>query len=110
MKTIKLEFDFLIGPIVKDLFSASKNKLVTGVDVIDDDSTLNELNEKACALYSACYEFDSEGGCVFNSELAKQHKDELSDLMSRIIKRLSEVNNGSFEVQDLTASQLTNIP
>ena len=29
MKTLKLELDFLIGPIVKDVFSASKNKLLS---------------------------------------------------------------------------------
>lgn len=34
MKTIKLELDFLIGPIVKNVYSVSRNKLVTGVDVM----------------------------------------------------------------------------
>ena len=45
MKIIKLELDFLIGPIIKDVFSISKNKLVTGVDVIDNDSEINNLND-----------------------------------------------------------------
>jgi hypothetical protein len=53
MKIIKLEFDFLIGPIVKDVFSASSKKLITGVDVIDNDLELNELNEQACELFSS---------------------------------------------------------
>ena len=57
MKIIKLELDFLNGPIVKDVFSTSKNKLVTGIDIIDNDFELNDLNEKASALYSSFYEF-----------------------------------------------------
>ena len=71
MKTLKLELDFLIGPIVKDVFSASKNKLITGVEVIDNDLELNELNEKASALYSSFYEFDEDEACDFNSTIAK---------------------------------------
>lgn len=41
MKTIKLELDFLIGPIVKDVFSVSQNKLITGVDSIDNNINLD---------------------------------------------------------------------
>ena len=81
MKTLKLELDFLIGPIVKDVFSASKNKLITGIEVIDNDLELNELNEKASALYSSFYEFDEDEACNFNSTIAKEHLDELKELI-----------------------------
>ena len=46
----KLELDFLIGPIVKDVFSVSQNKLITSVDSIDNNKSINELNEKISAL------------------------------------------------------------
>ncbi len=77
MKAIKLELDFLNGPIVKDVFSVSKNKLVTGIDIIDNDFELNDLNEKVCALYSSFYEFDKNETCRFNSTIAKEHLNEL---------------------------------
>ena len=78
MKTIKLELDFLIGPIVKDVFSVSQNKLITGVDLIDNNISINELNEKISALHSSFYDFDSEDGpCVFIVELAKENKGQL---------------------------------
>lgn len=106
MKTLKLELDFLIGPIVKDVFSASKNKLVTGVEVIDNDLELNELNEKASALYSSFYEFDEDEACRFNSTIAKEHLDELKELITKIKNRLNILNDGSFELSDMITDQL----
>ena len=106
MKTLKLELDFLIGPIVKDVFSASKNKLITGVEVIDNDLELNELNEKASALYSSFYEFDEDEACSFNSTIAKEHLDELKELITKIKNRLNVLNDGSFELSDMITDQL----
>ena len=106
MKTLKLELDFLIGPIVKDVFSASKNKLVTGIEVIDNDLELNELNEKASALYSSFYEFDEDEACRFNSTIAREHLDELKELIAKIKNRLNILNDGSFELRDMITDQL----
>ena len=106
MKTLKLELDFLMGPIVKDVFSASKNKLITGVEVIDNDLELNELNEKASALYSSFYEFDEDEACRFDSTIAKEHLDELKELITKIKTRLNILNDGSFELSDMITDQL----
>ena len=106
MKTLKLELDFFVGPIVKDVFSASKNKLITGVEVIDNDLELNELNEKASALYSSFYEFDEDEACRFNSAIAKEHLDELKELIAKIKNRLNNLNDGSFELNDMITDQL----
>ena len=106
MKTLKLELDFLMGPIVKDVFSASKNKLVTGVEVIDNDFELNEMNDKASALYSSFYEFDEDEACRFNSTIAKEHLDELKEIITKIKTRLNILNDGSFELSDMITDQL----
>ncbi len=106
MKIIKLELDFLIGPIIKDVFSTSKNKLVTGVDIIDNDLDLNDLNDKASALYSSFYEFDKDEACRFNNTLAKEHLDELKELINKIKNRLNTLNDGTFELNDLASEQL----
>ena len=42
-------------------------------------------------------------------EIAKQHKDELSELVNKIIERLNSLNDGTYDVQDLTKDQLENI-
>ena len=109
MKIIKLEFDFLIGPIVKDVFSISSKKPVTGVDVIDNDSELNELNELACQLYSSLYDFDGDKACEFNLERAKIEKVNLENLLDRIVQRLVLINDGSYEIENLAKTQLESL-
>lgn len=109
MKIIKLELDFLIGPIIRDVFSASKNKLVTGVDVIDNDLELNDLNDKASALYSSFYEFDEDEACKFNNSIAKEHLNELKDLIDKIRHRLNILNDGSFELNDMISEQVNEL-
>lgn len=109
MKIIKLELDFLIGPIVKDVFSASKNKLVTGVEVIDNDLELNDLNEKTSTLYSSFYEFDEDEACKFNSIIAKEHLNELKELIIKIKNRLNVLNDGSFELNDMISDQFRDL-
>lgn len=99
MKTITLELDFLIGPIVKNVYSVSRNKLVTGVDVIDNSHSINELNDKISSLYSSFYDFDSgDESCRFNIKLAKEHKDELLRLIDDLLLMLQNVNDGTFEI------------
>lgn len=109
MKIIKLELDFLNGPIVKDVFSTSKNKLITGIDIIDNDFELNDLNEKASALYSSFYEFDKDEACTFNSTIAKEHLNELKELITKIKVRLNVLNDGSFELNDMISDQLSEL-
>ncbi len=94
-ENIKIGIRFLIGPIVKDVFSASKN-----------DLELNEWNEKASALYSSFYEFDEDEACRFNSIIAKEHLDELKELITKIKNRLNILNDGSFELSDMITDQL----
>ena len=100
MKTIKLDLDFLIGPIVKDVFSESKNILVTGVDVIDNDEVIADLDKRIMELYSSFYSFDDKDSCKFDAELANSHKDELNRLVKQLIDRLNKINDGSFVIED----------
>lgn len=109
MKIIKLELDFLIGPIIKDVYSVSKNKLITGIDVIDNDSVLNELNDKASALYSSFYEFNNDEACTFNALIAKEHYEELSEIINKIKNRLNMLNDGTYKLNDMVSDQLKNI-
>ena len=104
MKTLKLELDFLMGPIVKDVFSASKNKLITGVEVIDNDLELNELNEKASALYSSFYEFDEDEACRFDSTIAKEHLVELKELITKITLLDNNIAKAKRELGPITIS------
>lgn len=100
MKKIKLDLDFLIGPIVKDVFSKSKNCLVTGIDIVDNDKIIAGLDKRIMELYSSFYSFDNSDSCKFEVELASAHKNELLDLISQLIERLDAINDGSFEIEN----------
>ncbi|MCQ2772867.1 MAG: RNA helicase [Bacilli bacterium] len=107
MKRIKLEFDFLSGPITKDVFNPETKKLATGVTVIDNDSTLETLNAMASRLFSSCYDFEvDDQPCVFNMETARKNKNEILGLLVEINKRLAEINDGSFLVDDLATKEI----
>lgn len=106
MKIIKLELDFLIGPIIKDVFSTSNNKLVTDIDIIDNDLELYYLNDKASALYNSFYEFNNDEAGKFNNTLAKEHLDELKELIIKIKNRINILNDGTFKLNDLVSKQL----
>lgn len=99
MATIKLELDFLIGPIIKDVFNAEKNELLTGVAIVDHDEIIDELNNKIMSLYSSFYNFDNDS-CSFDVDVAKKHKLELVELIKQLTERLNFINDGSFEIDN----------
>ena len=105
MYTIKLMNEFLHGVIwiYEDGIASSWEK-------IDNDPILKELNEKTMQLFSSYYEFDSHNkNCWFNEELEKGTKNEMLDLISKIKKRLNEINEGDFIVEDLETEHLLNL-
>ena len=105
MKTLKLQLDFLAGPLWKDVWDATRNTETTGIPVVDGDPELAELDSKIQTLYSSYYEFDSHGqACWFNEEQEIADKEKMLALLASLNKRLDELNDGSFVVDDeLTA-------
>lgn len=102
---VKLMFDFLQGPIwISDV---QTGKPSTGIDIIDNDKVLPELNLRCSELYSDCYEFDvDDQPCIFNIETAKKNKKEILDLLVKIKNRLEDINDGSFYVEDLASKEI----
>ena len=53
-------------------------------------------------MYSSYYEFDSHGvACWFNKEQQIKDKLKMLELLSKLKARLNEINDGSFEIEDL---------
>ncbi len=102
---VKLMFDYLQGPIwTSDIETGEP---LTGLDIIDDDKVLPNLNLRCSELYSECYEFDSNNQpCIFNKETAKKNKKEILELLAKIKSRLEEINDGSFYVEDLATKEI----
>ena len=101
MKRIKLQLDFLAGPLWKDVWDVEKNAETTGIPVVDGDEQLAELDAEIQALFSSYYEFDSHGqACWFDEGRQKADKDKMLALLARLNQRLAEINDGSFVVVD----------
>lgn len=107
MYKIRLMNEFMHGPIWilnSDGISVWKHPL------IEQDSVLSVLNEKARQLFDSYYEFDShDQPCWFNHDKERAEKDIMLDLISRIKARLNEINDGSFTVEDLETERLINL-
>ena len=51
--------------------------------------------------YLKYYDFDSNGeGCTFNKKKEVADKNIMLDLLGKLISRLNELNDGSFEIED----------
>ncbi len=102
---VKLMFDYLQGPIwTSDIETGEP---LTGIDIIDDDKVLPDLNLRCSELYSECYEFDvNNQPCIFNEATAKKNKKEILELLAKIKDRLDEINDGTFYIEDLATKEI----
>ena len=99
MQTVKLMLDFLQGPIwISDV---ETGKPMTGIDLVDEDEQVRLLNYEIQDLYDSYYEFDShDQACWFDEERERADKPRMLELLAKLNERLSEINDGSFVVDD----------
>ncbi len=110
MKTIKLKLDYSGNPICGEYYSIEKHCIVTKVLVIDNDKKLQNICKKMQDMYSSYYEFDSHGeACWFNKEQQKEDKPKMLELLTELKARLDEINDGTFEIEDLITPEYDKI-
>lgn len=110
MKKLKIMLDFISGPIWKDIYDIKMNKLITGIDVVDNDEYIQKLNDEISDLYSSYYKFDyNDKPVYFDKEQEKKDKEKMLDLLGKIRKRLDELNDGSFEIDDRETERVKNL-
>lgn len=99
MQTVKIMLDFLQGPIwISDV---ETGKPLTGIDIVDNDEQVRLLNYEIQDLYDSYYEFDShDQACWFDEERERADKPRMLELLAKLNARLSEINDGSFVVDD----------
>ena len=104
-QVVKIQLDYLQGPIW--ISDAETGEPMTGIEKIDTDAILTELNHKTALLYNSYFEFNSHGmPCWFNHEKEKAEKDVMLALIEKIVARLNEINDGSFVVEDMESDRL----
>ena len=105
MYKVKIMNEFMHGAIW-----VYEDDIPSSYELIDNDSQLNDLNELTEELYNSFYEFDSHDQPVwFNKELEEQFKDQMLELIKKILDRLSEINDGSFTIEDCETKRLLNL-
>ncbi len=102
-KEIIIQFDFSHGPLWKDKLDLETGAWTTGIPCIDNDMELQSINDETANMYNSLYSFnDVGGGCQFDETRFGEIKAQLRSLVSAMIERLAEINDGSFIVVDKT--------
>ena len=104
-QVIRIRLDYLQGPIwMSDIDTGEP---LTGIEVIDNDLEIREPNRRAGQMFSSYYEFDTHDvPCWFNHEKEIAEKEIMLDLITQIIARLNEINDGSFVIEDFETERL----
>ena len=106
MITIRIMNEFLHGPI----WTYEDGIVTDDLPIIEEDEELQMLNEQAADIYAGYYEFNSHDmPCWFNYEKEKEEKEIMLDLITRIVARLNEINDGSFVVEDYVSEYLKSL-
>lgn len=102
MNKIVLAFDFLNGPIYKDVYDARNNRAITGIKEIDNNETITSLNQEMQDLYSSFYDQDklSEEDS-FNRERIEKNIEKLYQMKRTLIAEIKSVLP-NMEIEDRT--------
>ncbi len=107
MFTVKIMNEFIHSPIW--VYDDDKD-IIDEPTIIAQDAKLQDLCRQAEDMFSVYYEIDShDEPCWFNHEKEKAEKNTMIKLISRIKKRLDEINDGSYIVEDLETERLENL-
>lgn len=107
---VYIGLEFLFGPIQK--FEENENgDLVTGIRVIDEDDIIQkldyEINDLWCSLWTK--DDNESSGMRFDKLREKALAPELIELITQLLNRLNEINDGTYEVEDMISDHLRSL-
>ena len=106
MVEIKLTLDYKVGPIWT-YSDDEKQKLTSGSDIVDNDEIAQRLNDEIQDMESSYYEFNSHDMPLWiNEEKALNEKEQMYDKVQQLVKRLEEINDGSYTIVDLLSFEI----
>lgn len=106
-QVIQIGLEFIFGPIQKYEKDAN-GKEITGIQVIDNDEITKKLDEEIGDLWCSLWSKDdnSSSGLLFDEKREKELAPRLLEMLHELINRLNEINDGSYEIQDMITKHL----
>ena len=87
MKKLEIILDLGDGPVVSKCYDEKSDRLLTGIDVVDNDDYIQKLNNEIQDLYSSYYKIDyNDEPVYFDKEQEKKDKYKMLDLLKKLIK------------------------
>ena len=103
---VKLMTEFIHGPV----WIYDEKGLMDSLDLVEEDAIVKKLDLEMADLYTSYYEFDSHNeACWFNKEEQIKDKPKMLELLTKLKARLDEINDGSFEIEDLITPEYENL-
>lgn len=107
-RNITLRLEIFRCPIFNS--DINNGEIYTGIEVIDNDPIVKEINYKLGNKYNDYFEFNSnDKTCYFNEEQLKRDKNVLIELTKQLKNRLNKINDGSYIVIDNITDYLNKI-
>lgn len=107
---IQIGLEFVFGPLLKDEQDEFGNES-TGSKLVDNDKLVQSLDKEINILWCSLYSEDqkSPDGLHFDKAREKELAPQLLEMINELIKRLNEINDGSFEIQDMITDYLKSL-
>lgn len=107
---IQVGLELVFGPILKNN-KLDDGSLSSGSNIVDNDPIINDLDKKTNELWISLFSKDenSSSGFKFDYEKEKALAPELLNLINLLLKRLNEINDGSYELQDMISEHLQSL-
>ncbi len=108
--TIYVGLELVFGPILKNN-QLEDGTFSSGSKIVDDDLVLGNLDKKINELWCTLFSKDetSDSGFRFDKAMEKVLAPQLLEMINKLIDRLDEINDGSYEVEDMITDHLKSL-
>ncbi len=108
--SIYVGLELVFGPILKNN-QLEDGTFSSGSKIVDDDLILKNLDRKINDLWCTLYSKDetNDSGFHFDEVKEKELAPQLLEMINKLIDRLNEINDGSYEVEDMITDHLKSL-
>lgn len=108
--SIYVGLELVFGPILKDN-QLEDGTFSSGSKIVDNDLVLKNLDKKINELWCTLYSKDktSNSGFRFDKVKEKELAPQLLEMINKLIDRLNEINDGSYEIEDMITDYLKSL-